>query len=186
VTAAKQLVTKLVKLPSALIGLLVLVKERLIAALQEVWFSEPTAVIAGAVAAVTAVASALGVVLHQSTAELIVTVLIPIAVGALARRTTTSTKAGRVFALARAGTHRHVISVHFWRRTALLARRADERLQAAALAEGGSGWPPTDEPERQTLYARFAGAVTPSSKLEVRKATHSERGRWVVLVVGQS
>jgi hypothetical protein len=158
--------------------------KRALAALQEAWFTEPTMVVAGTVSAVIALASAFGVVLHPQTVELIVGFLLPIALGALLRTQVKPVNAQRAVALVRLGSRRHVISVHFWRRTALLGKAYAERLQAAAVAEGGGDWPPTDEPERQTLYEAFHGAVTPTSKLRIVKATHSERGRWIVLVVG--
>jgi hypothetical protein len=177
----RALAKRLLKLPPAVLELLNKVGVRLVAAVQEAWFSEPVAISSAVAAALVAIAGAAGVVIKAGTAEVIATVLIPIVLGAWARSKVTPTKVGRVVALAKLGSQRHVVAVFLFKRTALVGRKRIERLQAKALAEGGGTWPPTDEPERQTLYERFAGEVTPESKLSIKRATHKERGRWVVL-----
>lgn len=170
--------------PSKTLTLLVGLKVRAIAALREAWYTEPSVILTGSVSAIVALAAAFGVVISPSVAELVAGVVVPLLIGAALRTQARPVNAAKALALAQIGSRRRVVGVYLFRRTALVARKRDERLQAAALDEGGSAWPPTDEPDRQTLYERFHGLVTPTSKLEIRKATHSERGRWVVLVAG--
>lgn len=70
----------------------------------------------------------------------------------------------------------HVISTHFWRRTARAARKSYLALQAAAIAE--SSIPEDTEPARQAL--RALGATT-TSHFVVKPAHSARRGRYEVV-----
>jgi hypothetical protein len=73
-------------------------------------------------------------------------------------------------------TTRVLLSTHYLRRTARAAKRHYERMQKAALVEGGC-WPPTDEPARQSVYEL---GINPETPIHVLPAKH-ERGKWVVV-----
>lgn len=154
-------------------------KERAIAALKEAWYTEPTMVQAAVVSALVAIAAALHLAIKQGLIEVLVSVLLPLVAGAALRRVVTPVNKAKAVALAKLGSHRHVVGVFLFHRTALVGRARIERLQAAALAEEHE--PEDTEPAREALRARYTGEVTATSKLAIKHATHKERGRWVIL-----
>lgn len=166
---------------SAVKQFLLNLKARVLAALQEAWVTEPTLIMAAAVSVLAAIAAAVHVSIKQGTVELVVSIVLPLVVGALLRKKVTPVNAVRAVALARLGSKRHVVGAFLFHRTALATRKRIERLQAEAVAEERE--PEDTEPAREALKARYGGEVTPTSKLTIKRATHKERGRWVILVV---
>jgi hypothetical protein len=60
-------------------------KEKAVMALKEAWWTEPALVTSGVVSAVVALAAAVGVIVPAHTIELVVSFLLPIAIGGIIR-----------------------------------------------------------------------------------------------------